>query len=646
MDDTPKSFEGIMVSSTFTDLKAHRQEVIDAISRLGFHPVGMEYSGASDADVLTKSLQMVTDCAVYVLIISRKYGQIPADPRNSNKVSITELEFEHAVSLGRPRLLFLIADDHPELDGDKDATAASRKKLETFKKRAKQARPNDTTTKVHCVWEPFASKEALGKAAAIAVANYALARAARHSAPESQLSGADVAALLEAVRGAARQRSVGTEPLIALARRIAENVPDLAVAEAELHRALDEFAALRARAAQGSNLGDLVDETMRALAAHNERGDLDAGVRAIEQGIAVLREREAEVKAAQGRLIDAAIEQHRLRFDAAEVAKWLCEKLRAEQSALTAPALFPLIQVWREAGQQRGLRFELIVACALADEALQIAMGDCERAAALNWINLTSLDLGEFSGGESGTILIDRAIGASKESIELWTGTDHVFEFAGAQNNLCVALRLKADRSAPEIRVNLFQQARAAGQAALSVWTKECNPGDWASAHNNLATIFQTQALNAPYPECAILIDRAISGYEHTLMVWTKACHPFEWGTAKDNLGIVLAMKGERMANLLGKPLFDRAICEFKYALEVRLQSTWPAYWAKTRENMARCYVAIAQRSPDPLPHWRAAKAAVTDALRVYTPEQMGFYHEKATRLLGQIRAEIAKLGG
>ena len=94
------------------------------------------------------------------------------------------------------------------------------------------------------------------------------------------------------------------------------------------------------------------------------------------------------------------------------------------------------------------------------------------------------------------------------------------------------------------------------------------------------------------------------------------------------------------------KPLFDRAICEFKYALEVRLRPTWPAYWAKTRENMARCYVAIAQRSPDPLPHWRAAKAAVTDALRVYTPEQMGFYHEKATRLLGQIRAEIAKLGG
>ena len=51
-------------------------------------------------------------------------------------------------------------------------------------------------------------------------------------------------------------------------------------------------------------------------------------------------------------------------------------------------------------------------------------------------------------------------------------------------------------------------------------------------------------------------------------------------------------------------------------------------------------------RSSDPLPHWRAAEQAAQDALRVYTPEQMPYYHEKATHLLIDIRAEIARLGG
>jgi hypothetical protein len=51
MEVEPKLFRAIMVSSTFTDLEAHRREVIDAILRFGFQPNVMEYSGArSDSD--------------------------------------------------------------------------------------------------------------------------------------------------------------------------------------------------------------------------------------------------------------------------------------------------------------------------------------------------------------------------------------------------------------------------------------------------------------------------------------------------------------------------------------------------------------------------------------------------------------------
>ena len=96
MTREPKNFRGIMVSSTFTDLKEHRQEVMAAISKLGFMPVVMEHSGATPADVITQSLNMVADCAAYVLLISHKYGQPPKDKSNPEGLSITELEFNEA----------------------------------------------------------------------------------------------------------------------------------------------------------------------------------------------------------------------------------------------------------------------------------------------------------------------------------------------------------------------------------------------------------------------------------------------------------------------------------------------------------------------------------------------------------------------
>ena len=70
-----KSYRAIMVSSTFTDLKAHRQHVIEAIETQGYRANVMEHDGARvDADVIDSSLKFVRDSAAYVGVISRKYG--------------------------------------------------------------------------------------------------------------------------------------------------------------------------------------------------------------------------------------------------------------------------------------------------------------------------------------------------------------------------------------------------------------------------------------------------------------------------------------------------------------------------------------------------------------------------------------------
>src|SRR5882724_4530205 len=48
----PKNYRAIMLSSTFTDLKKHREQVIKAIREFGYKPEVMEDNGArADTDV-------------------------------------------------------------------------------------------------------------------------------------------------------------------------------------------------------------------------------------------------------------------------------------------------------------------------------------------------------------------------------------------------------------------------------------------------------------------------------------------------------------------------------------------------------------------------------------------------------------------
>jgi len=100
---TPRLYHGVMISSTFTDLKKHRAALIKAVKGQGLTDVAMENDSAKpDLDVVDSSLQMVRDASAYIGVISLKYGQMPLDPkRNPSNLSITELEFNEAQRLDR-----------------------------------------------------------------------------------------------------------------------------------------------------------------------------------------------------------------------------------------------------------------------------------------------------------------------------------------------------------------------------------------------------------------------------------------------------------------------------------------------------------------------------------------------------------------
>lgn len=119
----------VMISSTARDLPEYRQQAMDAAVRQGMFPIMMEHLPAMDDDAVSASLAMVEEAEIYLGIVARRYGYIPA----GYDISITEMEYNHAAQRGIPRLIFLMDEDY---DFDSPAEAPSAQgKLAAFKAR-------------------------------------------------------------------------------------------------------------------------------------------------------------------------------------------------------------------------------------------------------------------------------------------------------------------------------------------------------------------------------------------------------------------------------------------------------------------------------------------------------------------------------
>ena len=98
----------VMISSTANDLPEHRDLVKDACLRQGMFPVMMEHMAAVDANAIDELLRIVNEAEIYLGIFAYRYGYIP----KGYDISITEMEYKHAVERGMPRLIFLMDEEH------------------------------------------------------------------------------------------------------------------------------------------------------------------------------------------------------------------------------------------------------------------------------------------------------------------------------------------------------------------------------------------------------------------------------------------------------------------------------------------------------------------------------------------------------
>lgn len=108
-----RTHHDIALSSTFRDLKQHREAVLDAMSKLGLSPLAMENDSARPEDLIESSLSLIRAADAYIGIIGYRYGQVPECPiRNPRHLSITELEYEEATKKGLPICIFVMSKNH------------------------------------------------------------------------------------------------------------------------------------------------------------------------------------------------------------------------------------------------------------------------------------------------------------------------------------------------------------------------------------------------------------------------------------------------------------------------------------------------------------------------------------------------------
>jgi Domain of unknown function (DUF4062) len=127
----PRKRYQVFVSSTYVDLVAERQRVLEVLLQLGHIPAGMELFPASNEEIWPLIQRVIAECDYYIVVVGGRYGS--ADPDSG--LGYTEREYDFAVSNNKPVLGFVhgdpgsIALDKSELEGP------ARERLQAFREK-------------------------------------------------------------------------------------------------------------------------------------------------------------------------------------------------------------------------------------------------------------------------------------------------------------------------------------------------------------------------------------------------------------------------------------------------------------------------------------------------------------------------------
>ncbi len=138
------------ISSTYVDLRAHREKVEELLNRIEASFRSMRFFGGKEGEPLDLCLDKLRECNYYAGIIGHRYGAVHAE----SNLSFTELEYDEAKRLDIPRRIYIASSAVPVLAEQIEADE-KRKQLDSFKQKLKKENnvvffdsPEDLATKV------------------------------------------------------------------------------------------------------------------------------------------------------------------------------------------------------------------------------------------------------------------------------------------------------------------------------------------------------------------------------------------------------------------------------------------------------------------------------------------------------------------
>jgi hypothetical protein len=131
----------VFLSSTYEDLVDYRAKAANALERLGQQGVRMEVFGARPQSATAACFDEIRTSDAFIGIYAHRYGYTPDDA----KISITEQEFDFAITEDKPVFGFLVDDNYPWLpayiDHEPDLP-----RLKLFKQKILRTRVRDIFT--------------------------------------------------------------------------------------------------------------------------------------------------------------------------------------------------------------------------------------------------------------------------------------------------------------------------------------------------------------------------------------------------------------------------------------------------------------------------------------------------------------------
>lgn len=103
--------KSIFISSTYQDLQLHRNQIWTVLQNFEVDVVGMENFGARKSKPLDTCIEEISDCDIYIGIISMCYGSVDEETGKS----YTQLEYDKAKEKGLEILIYLIDERNGEL---------------------------------------------------------------------------------------------------------------------------------------------------------------------------------------------------------------------------------------------------------------------------------------------------------------------------------------------------------------------------------------------------------------------------------------------------------------------------------------------------------------------------------------------------